>query len=65
MITGSLVVEKIFALPGLGKAFVTSALQRDYMVVMGVVILYAALVIALNLLAEVVQSLLDPRMRLS
>jgi oligopeptide transport system permease protein len=65
LITGSLVVEKIFALPGLGKAFVTSALQRDYTVVMGVVILYAGFVIALNLLAEVVQSLLDPRIRVS
>ena len=65
LITGSLVVEKIFALPGLGRAFVTGALQRDYTVVMGVVILYAALVIALNLLAEVAQSMLDPRTRLS
>ena len=65
LITGSLVVEKIFTLPGLGKAFVVSALQRDYTVVMGVVILYASLVIGLNLLAEVIQSMLDPRMRLS
>jgi oligopeptide transport system permease protein len=65
LITGSLVVEKIFALPGLGRAFVTGALQRDYTVVMGVVILYAALVIGLNLLAEVAQSMLDPRTRLS
>jgi oligopeptide transport system permease protein len=65
LITGSLVVEKIFTLPGLGKAFVISALQRDYTVVMGVVILYASLVIGLNLLAEIIQSLLDPRMRLS
>jgi oligopeptide transport system permease protein len=65
LITGSLVVERIFALPGLGKAFVTSALQRDYTVVMGVVILYAGLVISLNLLAEVILSWLDPRTRLS
>ncbi|HEX4180734.1 MAG TPA: ABC transporter permease subunit [Caulobacteraceae bacterium] len=65
LITGSLVVEKIFTLPGLGKAFVISALQRDYTVVMGVVILYASLVIGLNLLAEVAQALLDPRIRLT
>jgi len=65
LITGSLVVERIFTLPGLGKFFVTSALQRDYTLVMGVVILYATLVIVLNLVAEVVQALLDPRMRLS
>jgi oligopeptide transport system permease protein len=65
LITGSLVVEKIFTLPGLGKSFVTSALQRDYTLVMGVVILYATLVIALNLIGEVIQALLDPRVRLS
>ncbi|MDR3513471.1 MAG: ABC transporter permease subunit [Caulobacteraceae bacterium] len=65
LITGSLVVERLFTLPGLGKAFVVSALQRDYTVVMGVVILYASLVIGLNLLAEVIQSLLDPRVKLS
>jgi oligopeptide transport system permease protein len=65
LVTGSLVVEKIFGLPGLGKFFVVSALQRDYPMVMGVVILYAALVIALNLVGEIIQALLDPRMRLS
>jgi len=65
VITGSLVVERIFSIPGLGKFFVSSALQRDYTVVLGVVILYAVLVILLNLAAEVVQALLDPRMRLS
>ena len=65
IITGSLVVERIFGVPGLGKFFVSSALQRDYTVVLGVVILYAVLVILLNLAAEVVQALLDPRMRLS
>ena len=65
IITGSLVVERIFSVPGLGKFFVSSALQRDYTVVLGVVILYAVLVILLNLAAEVVQALLDPRMRLS
>ena len=58
-------VEKIFTLPGLGKSFITSALQRDYTLVMGVVILYATLVIGLNLLGEVIQALLDPRVRLS
>lgn len=65
LVTGSLVVEKIFGLPGLGKFFVVSALQRDYPMVMGVVILYAALVIALNLVGEIIQALLDPRVRLS
>jgi oligopeptide transport system permease protein len=65
LITGSLVVEKIFSLPGLGKSFIIGALQRDYTVVMGVVILYAALILLLNLLADVIIALLDPRVRLS
>jgi oligopeptide transport system permease protein len=65
LITGSLVVEQIFGLPGLGKFFVTSALQRDYTVVMGVVILYASLIILLNLVSDVIVAALDPRVRLS
>jgi oligopeptide transport system permease protein len=64
VITGSLVVEQIFQLPGIGRAFVTSALQRDYTVVMGVVILYAALILFLNLVADMLYAALDPRVRL-
>ena len=65
LITGSLVVEQIFNLPGLGKYFVISALQRDYTVVMGVVILYATLILVLNLAADMIYALLDPRVKLS
>ncbi|THD54618.1 oligopeptide ABC transporter permease OppB [Phenylobacterium sp.] len=65
LITGSLVVEKIFNLPGLGKFFVISALQRDYTVVMGMVIVYAGLILALNLVADLVAAAMDPRVRLS
>jgi oligopeptide transport system permease protein len=65
LITGSLVVEKLFNLPGLGKFFVISALQRDYTVVMGMVIVYAALILALNLLADLLYAALDPRVRLA
>lgn len=65
LITGSLVVEKIFNLPGLGKFFVISALQRDYTVVMGMVIFYAALILVLNLIADLLYAALDPRVRLS
>jgi oligopeptide transport system permease protein len=65
LITGSLVVEKIFNLPGLGKFFVISALQRDYTVVMGMVIFYAALILVLNLVADLLYAALDPRVRLS
>ena len=65
LMTGSLVVEKIFGLPGLGKFFVNSALQRDYTVVMGMVIFFAALVIVLNLISDVLYAILDPRVRLA
>ena len=65
LITGSLVVEQIFNLPGLGKFFVIGALQRDYTVVMGVVILYAGLILVLNLVADLLYAVLDPRVRLA
>ncbi|MDB5416723.1 MAG: oligopeptide transporter permease OppB [Phenylobacterium sp.] len=65
LLTGSLVVERIFNLPGLGKFFVISALQRDYTVVMGMVIVYAALILALNLAADLLYAVLDPRVRLA
>jgi oligopeptide transport system permease protein len=65
LLTGSLVVERIFNLPGLGKFFVISALQRDYTVVMGMVIVYAGLILILNLLADLLYAALDPRVRLS
>jgi oligopeptide transport system permease protein len=65
LMTGSLVVERIFGLPGLGKFFVNSALQRDYTVVMGMVIFFAALILVLNLLADLLYAVLDPRVRLS
>ncbi len=64
LLTGSLVVEQLFGLPGIGRAFVISALQRDYTVVMGVIILYATLLIALNLVADLLYAALDPRVRL-
>jgi oligopeptide transport system permease protein len=63
LLTGSLVVEHIFGLPGLGRAFVSGALARDYTLVGGVVILYAALMMALNLLADLAAAWLDPRLR--
>ena len=65
IVTGSLVVEKIFTLPGLGKFFVISAMQRDYTVVMGMVIFYAALVLFMNLLADLAVAALDPRVDLA
>ncbi len=65
MMTGSLIVEQVFNLPGLGKNFVMSASQRDYTLVMGVVILYATLILVMNLVADMIYALLDPRVKLS
>ena len=64
VIAGSLVVETIFGLPGIGRYFVQGALNRDYTLVMGVVIFYASFVILFNLLADILYSLLDPRVKL-
>lgn len=63
VITGSIVIETIFGLPGIGRAFVDGALNRDYTLVLGVTILYGALIVAFNFLADVCYSLLDPRVR--
>ena len=63
IITGSIVIETIFGLPGIGRAFVDGALNRDYTVVMGVTVLYGALIVVFNFLADVAYSVLDPRVR--
>jgi oligopeptide transport system permease protein len=59
--TGSLVVEKIFNIPGLGREFVESALNRDYFMIMGTVVLYGTLIIVCNLAVDIVYGFLDPR----
>jgi oligopeptide transport system permease protein len=63
IVTGSVVIEQIFGIPGIGRHFVQGALNRDYTLVMGVVVFYGALIIAMNLLVDVVYGLLDPRVR--
>ena len=63
ILTGSLVVEQIFAIPGIGREFVTSATNRDYTMVMGTVILFGVLLVVFNLIVDVVYGLLDPRIR--
>jgi oligopeptide transport system permease protein len=63
VLAGSLVVETLFGLPGMGRHLVQGALNRDYTLVMGMVIVYAALMIAFNLAADLVQAWLDPRTR--
>lgn len=64
ILTGSLVIEQIFAIPGLGPHFIQSALNRDYPLSMGVVILYTVLVAAMNLFADIAYRWLDPRVEL-
>jgi len=65
VLTGSFVVENIFAVPGLGKHFVTSINNRDYTVILGVTIFYCVLLILANLLVDLIYPLLDPRIQLS
>jgi oligopeptide transport system permease protein len=63
VVTGSLVVETVFGLPGTGRYLVQGAINRDYALVMGMVIVYGTLVLLLNLLADLVYGWLDPRVR--
>jgi oligopeptide transport system permease protein len=63
LLTGAVVIETVFALPGLGRYFVQGALNRDYPLVLGVVTLYAALIILFNLFADLIYGWLDPRVR--
>ena len=61
VITGSIIIESIFALPGIGTAFVTSIFQRDYGVIMGTTLLYATLIAFANLVVDVAYGFVDPR----
>jgi len=63
LLTGSLVVEQVFGLPGVGRYFVQGAINRDYTLVMGMVVFYAALILLLNLLVDLLYGWLDPRIR--
>jgi oligopeptide transport system permease protein len=63
MLTGSVVIEQVFELPGIGRYFVQGALNRDYTLVMGVVIVYAAMILTFNLLVDLLYARLDPRIR--
>ena len=64
ILTGSFVIETIFQIPGIGREFVNSAFNRDYTLVLGTVILYAVLIMALNLVVDVVQAWMNPKVRL-
>jgi len=63
LVTGTFVVERIFAIPGLGKYFITSISNRDYPVVMGTILLYAVFLVLANLAVDITYAFLDPRIR--
>lgn len=63
IITGSILIETIFAVPGIGRHFVDAALNRDYPLVMGITLLYGALLIVGNILTDLVRGWIDPRVR--
>jgi len=64
IVTGSLVVEQIFAVPGIGRAFVSSITNRDYPMVMGTTIILAVLIVVMNLISDILYKVVDPRINL-
>jgi oligopeptide transport system permease protein len=63
ILTGSVVVEEIFGIPGLGQHFVRGALNRDYTLILGIVVFYATLVVLMNLIVDLLYGVIDPRIR--
>ena len=64
IVTGSLVVEQIFAVPGIGRAFVSSITNRDYPLIMGTTIVLACLIVVMNLVSDILYKVVDPRINL-
>ena len=64
IVTGSLVVERIFSVPGIGRAFVNSIINRDYPLIMGTTIILAALIVVMNLVSDILYKVVDPRINL-
>lgn len=64
ILTGSVVVETIFSIPGIGRYFVTSALNRDYTMVLGTVVFYSVFLLAFNLVVDILYAYLDPRVQI-
>lgn len=65
LVTGSIIIESIFGLPGIGAAFISSVLARDYGVIMGTTMLFAALIVFANFVVDLTYPLVDPRVRIS
>jgi oligopeptide transport system permease protein len=63
IVTGSVVIENIFGIPGLGKEFATSILNRDYNIVIGLFTFYAVIIALANLLVDLLYTVIDPRIR--
>jgi oligopeptide transport system permease protein len=63
LVTGSFIIEQLFAIPGIGRAFVTSISQRDYGVIMGTTLFYTTVVVAANLAVDALYAVIDPRIR--
>jgi oligopeptide transport system permease protein len=64
IVTGSLVVEQIFAVPGIGRSFVSSITNRDYTLIMGTTIVLATLIVVMNLIGDIMYKVVDPRINL-
>ena len=64
IVTGSLVIEQVFAVPGIGRAFVSSITGRDYPLIMGTTIVLATLIVIMNLISDILYKLVDPRINL-
>jgi oligopeptide transport system permease protein len=63
LITGSVVIERIYSIPGLGSYFVQGALNRDYTLVMGVVIFYGVVIVLMNFIVDMLYAWLNPKIR--
>lgn len=65
VVTGSFVIENIFAIPGLGKYYVNSIYARDYTMVLGITVFYSALLVLMNILVDIAYAIIDPRIKLT
>ena len=64
IVTGSIVVEQIFAVPGIGRFFVSSIINRDYPMIMGTTIILAILIVVMNMVSDILYKVVDPRIKL-
>ena len=65
LLTGTFVIEKIFAIPGLGRYFVNSIYNRDYTTILGVTLFYAAVVVLMSVVVDIIYGIIDPRIKLT